>query len=64
VAGLKEEVRGKVMEGDRDELHECVSLAREIEVIQNDKKTQKGVTVASIDKFRTSSRTTRRVGGR
>lgn len=54
LAGLKEEVRGKVMEGNRDELHECVSLAREIEVIQNDRKTQKGVTVASIEKSENS----------
>ena len=51
LAGLKEEIRGKVMEGNREQLHECVNLAREIEVIQSDRKTQKGVTVASVEKF-------------
>ena len=47
MAGLKEEIRAKIMEANRAQLHESLALAREIEVIQTDKKG-KGVTVASV----------------
>lgn len=48
LAGLKEEVRPKVMEANRDQLHQSLALAREIEVILADKKGGKGVTVAAV----------------
>ena len=48
LAGLKEDVRAKVMEANRVQLHDSLALAREIEVIQADKKGSKGVTVAAV----------------
>jgi hypothetical protein len=47
MAGLKEDIRAKIMEANRAQLHESLALAREIEVIQTDRKG-KGVTVAPI----------------
>ena len=38
IAGLKEEIRTKIMEAGKTSIQESVNLARELEVIQNDKK--------------------------
>lgn len=47
IAGLKEDIRMKIMEAGKATITESVTLAREIEVIHNDKK--KGATIASVE---------------
>ena len=49
LAGLKEDIRSKTMEGNRPQLHESLALARETEIILADRKGSKGNTVASIE---------------
>lgn len=51
LAGLKEDIRAKTMEGNRPQVHESLELARETEIILADKKGSKGTTVASIDEI-------------
>ena len=46
IAGLKDEIRSKVMEAGKDNIQESLAHARELEVILNDKK--KSNVVASI----------------
>ena len=47
IAGLKEEIRTKIMEAGKTSIQESVTLARELEVIHEDRK--KGHTVGAIN---------------
>jgi hypothetical protein len=50
LGGLREEIRNKVLEEAPTKPDESVKAAREIESILNDKKTQRGFHVTSIDR--------------
>jgi len=58
LAGLKEEVRTKTMEGNLEQLHESLALARETEIILADRKNSKGTTVASIEEVKEKNQAT------